>query len=97
MYLHLGQNVIVPEREVVGIFDLDNTTGSHITRAFLSRAEQQSQIINVSEELPKSFVICRADGKTTIYLSQLSSVTLAKRSGMTFTQARRRENQCQIR
>ena len=41
MYLHLGQSVVVPFRDVIGIFDLDNTTSSHRTRAFLSRAERE--------------------------------------------------------
>ena len=81
MYLHLGQNVVVPESSVVGIFDLDNTTGSHITRKFLSHAEKDGRIINVSDELPKSFIVCNEKNKTKIFLSQLSSQTLLKRSG----------------
>jgi len=58
MYLHLGQSVVVPEEEVIGIFDLDNTTGSHITRKFLSAAQQDGRVIAVTEELPKSFIVC---------------------------------------
>jgi len=81
MYLHLGQNVVVPESSVVGIFDLDNTTGSHITRKYLSHAEKERKIISVSEELPKSFIVCNEKDKTVIYLSQLSSQTLLRRSG----------------
>jgi len=101
MYLHLGQNTVVPEPSIIGVFDLDNTTGSHITRKFLSDAEKAGNIINVSDELPKSFVICSAvsnprpfgppssaDGCNKegdaagikVYLSQLSSQTLLKRS-----------------
>jgi len=80
MYLHLGQNVVVPETAVIGIFDLDNTTGSAITRKFLSRAEKTGSIINISEELPKSFIVCNENNKTEIYLSQLSAQTLLKRS-----------------
>ena len=38
MYLHLGQSVVVPFRDVIGIFDLDTTTDSRITREFLKRA-----------------------------------------------------------
>ena len=82
MYLHLGQNIIVPEKSVIGIFDLDNTTGSRITRGFLSNAETSGSIINVSDELPKSFIVCHEKGKTAVYLSQLSSQTLLKRSGI---------------
>lgn len=87
MYLHLGQSVVVPKSEIVGIFDLDNTTGSHITRAFLSDAEKKGRIINISEDLPKSFIICQTAENTKIYLSQLSSATLMKRSGMGFADA----------
>ena len=80
MYLHLGQNVVVPEASVIGVFDLDNTTGSHITRKFLGDAEKAGRIISVSDELPKSFVVCGEENEMTIYLSQLSSLTLLKRS-----------------
>lgn len=83
MYLHLGQNVVVPYSAVVGIFDMDNSTQSHITRAFLNGAENEGQIINVSEDIPKSFILCVEDGKRTIYLSQLASSTLLKRSEST--------------
>jgi len=58
MYLHLGQSVVVPEEEVIGIFDLDNTTGSHITRKFLSDAQREGRVIAVTEDLPKSFIVC---------------------------------------
>ena len=80
MYLHLGQNIVVPESSVIGIFDIDNTTQSHITRNYLNRAEKCGNIINISDDIPKSFVICSDEGKTTIYLSQLASSTLLKRS-----------------
>ena len=80
MYLHLGQNVIVPEADVVGIFDLDNTTGSHITRRFLNEAEKSGRVKTVSEDLPKSFIICGKNREFVVYLSQLSSQTLLKRS-----------------
>ena len=80
MYLHLGASVVIPQGDVLGIFDLDNTTSSRTTRDFLTRAEQAGQVVTVGEDLPKSFLLCRApDGEVTVYLSQLSSATLLKR------------------
>ena len=77
MYLHLGQSVVVPHREVVGIFDLDNTTWSLRTREFLEKAERAGQVVDVSGDLPKSFVLCRGrDGRTAVYRAQLSAATL---------------------
>jgi len=80
MYLHLGQNVVVSEADVIGIFDLDNTTGSHITRKFLSDAEKAGIVVNVSDELPRSFIVSGKDKDVTVYLSQLSPQTLNKRT-----------------
>jgi len=72
MYLHLGQNVVVPESEIIGIFDLDNTTGSYITRKFLGDAEKAGYIVNVSDELPRSFIVSGTGKDISVYLSQLS-------------------------
>ena len=81
MYLHLGQSVVVPQREIIGIFDLDNASYSHRTRKFLERAQRQGQVVTVGGELPKSFVLCEEkDGRQTVYISQLSSATLRGRA-----------------
>jgi hypothetical protein len=81
MYLHLGQNVVVPTQSVVAVFDMDNATSSHITRTFLENAEKHGRVVIISDDIPKSFVLCRDGEKTVIYLSQLASSTLLKRSG----------------
>jgi len=80
MYLHLGQSVVVTEADVIGIFDLDNTTGSHITRKFLADAEKAGRVINVSDELPRSFIVSSTGTEINIHLSQLTPQTLLKRS-----------------
>ena len=58
MYLHLGQNVMLEKKRIIGIFDLDNTSYSKITRKFLAEAEKESVVITVGEELPRSFILC---------------------------------------
>lgn len=81
MYLYLGQDTVVPMREVVGIFDMDNTTIAKSTRDFLSDAEKRGQVITVSMELPKSFVVCNSKTNgMTVYISQISCATLLKRA-----------------
>lgn len=80
MYLHIGQNVVVPNDSVLGVFDIDNTTQSYITREYLNGAEKDGEILNIADDIPRSFVVCCQDGKKIIYLSQLSSQTLLKRS-----------------
>ena len=80
MYLHLGHNTVITHDEILGIFDLDNTTVSKKTRDYLSMAEKNGRVKVVSYELPKSFIVCsNKKGEITVYLSQISSVTLLKR------------------
>ena len=80
MFLHLGQSTVITYDEIIGIFDLENTSISKRTRDFLARQETDGKIINVSSELPRSFILAgrdEADGRG--YISQLSSATLLKR------------------
>ena len=59
MYLHLGNDTIIRKNDIIGIFDLESSTLSHKTREFLSNAEKKGRVVNVSAELPKSFVLCK--------------------------------------
>lgn len=79
MYLHLGAGAVVRTDSIVGVFDLDNTSQSQLTRRYLAAAEKSGQVVNVAEDIPKSFVVCRDRDETTVYLSQMSPQTLYKR------------------
>ncbi len=80
MYLHLGNDTIIRKDDIIGIFDLEGSTVSGRTRDFLASAEKSGNIVNVSAELPKSFVLCREKDGFRIYICQLSPVTLIKRA-----------------
>ena len=81
MYLHLGNDIAVRKTEILGVFDLDNSSQSWQTRDFLKSAEQRGEVENAAgEELPKSFVVCAVPGqRQKVYLSQLNSSTLSHR------------------
>lgn len=81
MYLHLGQDTVITFDEILGIFDLEATTVSKATRDYLANATKTGRVVNVSTDLPKSFIVCRNDdGGTTVYISPISPSTLLKRS-----------------
>ena len=82
MYLHLGQDVIVDTKFIVGIYDMDTSTVSKWSREYLNKAEKEGRIVNVSFfDLPKSFIVYKEDEQEEkIYISPLSSKTLLKRS-----------------
>ena len=81
MYLHLVQNEIVADRNIIGIFDLDKCSTSKRTRDYLSAAEEEGVVLDVSGDIPKSFVVCdHPYHRQIVYLSQLNSSTLRSRA-----------------
>ena len=81
MYLHLGQSVVVPYKEILGIFDLDNASWAYKTREFLQRCEREGRAVWLGEDLPRSFVLVGEEkGTVTVYISQLSSAALLRRA-----------------
>ena len=80
MYLHLGKGTVIAKEDIVAIFDLDQTSQSHITRKYLAAAEKAGQVINAAEDIPKSFVVCENKEGRWCYLSQMAPSTLLKRA-----------------
>ncbi len=82
MYLHLGQDKVIRTCDIIGIFDLDNCTIAKGTKQYLARAQKEGRVVNVTTELPKTFVVCAGKGekKAAVYISQISSATLKKRT-----------------
>ena len=80
MYLHIGNHHYVRKQDIVGIFDMDNSTYSHRTRESLNKAEKAGKVINAAElEIPNSIVVCREGDEEKIYLSMVTPQTLLRR------------------
>ena len=79
MLIALGKEKSVRRDDIIGVFDLDITSQSALTRRFLREAEKKGIVVNTAEDIPKSFVICAEDGKDTVYLHQLLPSALIKR------------------
>lgn len=84
MFLHLGENVVVPIKDIIGIFDFETTTYSSDTSSFLRMAEEDGFVERISKDKPKSFVIAEVNKKSKIYLSPISSSTLTKRTNINY-------------
>ncbi|MCD7920206.1 MAG: DUF370 domain-containing protein [Clostridiales bacterium] len=84
MYLNIGNNILLNDKDILAVFDLDNTSQSHRTRAYLKRAEQAGQVTYTNiEEIPKNFLVCagRNRREQRVYISTLNSQTIAARLG----------------
>ena len=79
MYLHVGNDIIIKKSEIIGVFDMENTTVSRTGRNFLKKAQNDGIIINATDDLPKTYVLTDNNGMRKVYISSISSNTLLRR------------------
>ena len=81
MYIHIGQDSLVTDDEIIGMFDMENTTVMRDTVNYLVKAEKSGEAFVVAPyELPKSFVVCEKNGKRRVHISPVSVGTVLKRT-----------------
>jgi hypothetical protein len=78
LYIHLGDNFVVPSKEVVMILDRRSSQASSIITEFFKK--QENKIVQLANGEAKSVIVTMDK----IYFSPLSSSTLKKRAQITF-------------
>jgi len=82
MFTHLGGDRVVRDCDIIGFFNLETASIGKATRELFRKMESEGRVENVSFELPRSFTICtHGKNNSKLYISQISSTTLAKRQG----------------
>ena len=76
MYLHIGEDTVIRDRDIIGIFDMDTSTVNKATRDYLKKAEQEKRVVYVNYDLPKCFVVTNKN----VYISPINTSTLSKRA-----------------
>ena len=80
MFIHIGHDTVIIDKEILGIYDMENTTTEKKTLDYLNNAEKCRQVKNVAPyELPKSFIVCEEPEGKVIYISPVSVGTILKR------------------
>lgn len=80
MYISIGGDMAVRDGSIIGIFDLDGCSMSKKTMEYLQNAEKNGVLLNVTEDIPKTFLVTEEYGMEKIYFTQLSAATLEKRT-----------------
>ena len=81
IFLHVGHSKSVKTSDIVGIFDMDTSTVSKVTKNFLSISQKKGEVENTTTEIPKSFILTckRRERKPKTVISQLAVTTLNER------------------
>ncbi len=79
MYLHIGNGVSIKKENIIGIFDLDTSTVSKITKKFINKKQKEGKVEYTDQDLPRAFILCEKDNEEKVRLSRISTIGLKQR------------------
>ncbi|MDN4527094.1 extracellular matrix regulator RemB [Fictibacillus fluitans] len=79
MLLHIGEEAVIQQKDIVAILDYRALESSELMSAFLRQHKEKKSMVNLchTNHHPKSVIVT----KEHVYISPLSSITLKKRAG----------------
>ncbi len=78
MYLHIGTNVLLRGKDMIAIIGRKGEADkSKINKNFLKKKSEKGQVINISFDNEKSFILTNEE---VVYVSPISPQTLKSRS-----------------
>lgn len=77
MFLHLGGDVLISQKEVVVILNLETSSEGSGTKNFLKNVIESNKVTYISESGKEKSLVITTDN---YYFSPISSVTLLRRS-----------------
>jgi hypothetical protein len=80
MYLHIGNGKNVRKKDIIGIFDLDTSTISKITKKYINKKQKKGELEYLDSDLPRSFLLVEEKEGYKIKLSRISATGLRLRA-----------------
>ena len=80
MFLHLGNDFVINENDIIAILNLDTISTSKHTQSYLKHIEKEKIVTSICDDIPRTLIVTENNSKHTVYLSNISSTTLYKRA-----------------
>ena len=79
MYVHIGNDNIIKKDEIVAILNLELLLEEKKLEDIIKKINLEGKIINISDSVKKSLIIVKNNNEQIGYVTNISSITLAKR------------------
>ena len=80
MYLHIGNSESIKKSEIIGIFDLDTSTVSSVTKKYIEKMQKEGKVEYNDTDLPRTFIIVKNKKEEKLKLSRISATSLIQRT-----------------
>ena len=79
MYLHIGKDFVIRNKDIIGIFNIDYVKNTKEYKALYKNLDEKKSIINISENQNKTFILIEKDKEIKGYITNVGANTIGKR------------------
>ena len=79
MYLHIGKDVVIKKKDIIGIFNIEYIKNTKEYKSMYTFLEEGNNLINVSEKQEKTFILLENNKNIKGYITNIGSNTIGKR------------------
>ena len=79
MYLHIGKDYVINNKDIIGIFNLDYIKNTKEYKALYNNLLENKNIINITNNQCKTFILTQKDKITKGYFTNIGANTIGKR------------------
>ena len=80
MYLHIGKDKLIDDNNIIAILNIENLKEKENVENICKNMNFSDNIIDVSDGNKKSLIIIKEKKQTKGYISNISTITLEKRT-----------------
>ena len=80
MYVHIGKDMVINSDNIIAILDIESLEKKKKLEEVLQNLKISDKIIDVSENNKKSLIILKKKDIVLGYITNISSITIAKRA-----------------
>ena len=81
MYVHIGKDIVINSDNIISILNVESLEKKKNLEKVLQNLKISDKIIDVSEGNKKSLIIIKKNSQILGYITNISTITLAKRAG----------------
>ena len=79
MYLHIGKDYIIKNKDIIGIFNINYIKNTKEYKKMYNDLDENNSLINVSQEKEKTFILTENKKNSIGYITNIGVNTISKR------------------
>ena len=80
MFVHIGNNIILEEKDIIGIYNIESMRDSEEYKNLIESLKRTDNLVSQAKGDARTLVMTKENGKIVGYETNVSTISIAKRA-----------------